>query len=149
MGLNRSTFQTFFFWFLFCNVLTTFALPLTSNSNETFDIDQYNSLFGLLGNTGYQLPDDISFTSGDVEQWVEQPLDHFSMNKATWKQRYFVNFEHFGRTKDAPVFLYLGGEDEVTKGYLHWGQMYDNAKIYKAAIVMLEHRYYGESHPTK
>lgn len=86
------------------------------------------------------------------EQWFEgQLLDHFDPNNnATWRQRYYVNMEHFdSENPQAPVFLMLEGETVASPGWLDESQMADNAKHYKAALVNLEHRYYGKSHPTR
>ena len=46
------------------------------------------------------------------------------------------------------MFLGIGGEDELSDKWLHDGAWIKWAKQQKAAIFMLEHRYYGKSHPT-
>ena len=46
--------------------------------------------------------------------------------------------------------MQLGGEGEASPIWLKRGQIAENyAKKYNAAQVLLEHRYYGESQPTK
>ena len=84
-------------------------------------------------------------------QWLDQRLDHFDpINTKTWKQRYFADFKYFDRDGEAPVFLQLGGEGEANPIWLEQGQVATNyGKHYKAANVLLEHRYYGKSHPTE
>jgi len=81
------------------------------------------------------------------DQWFEQRLDHFNaLNPTTWQQRYFSSFEYY--EEGGPVFLYVGGEAAISDHWLHDGAWIEWAKEQKAALFMLEHRYYGRSHPT-
>lgn len=103
--------------------------------------------------------------------WFEQPLDHFTeSNKVTWKQRYFVNDEHYRNDSTAPVFLMIGGkhtfyhffnllkihcflvvlgEAEASKKWMHEGAWIHYAEQFGALCFQLEHRFYGKSHPTR
>ncbi|OTF77657.1 hypothetical protein BLA29_010048 [Euroglyphus maynei] len=85
------------------------------------------------------------------EEWFEQKLDHFDpTNVMTWKQRYFINEQMFNRSNDSPVFLQLGGEGEANPIWLKEGQIATNyGPYYQALQILLEHRYYGQSQPTK
>ncbi|XP_073843072.1 putative serine protease F56F10.1 [Musca autumnalis] len=81
--------------------------------------------------------------------WFEQPLDHFSeTNSATWKQRYFVNDEHYRNDSTAPIFLMIGGEAEASKKWMREGAWIHYAEHFGALCFQLEHRFYGKSHPT-
>lgn len=85
-------------------------------------------------------------------QWFTQILDHFSpTDSRTWPQRFYTNENHFKRganeTGDV-VFLYIGGEGEVNATTIIDGQWINYAKKYQALCFMLEHRFYGQSHPT-
>lgn len=86
------------------------------------------------------------------QEWFEgQLLDHFDpANKATWRQKYYVSMEYFDKTNSthAPVFLMFGGESAVNGDSLN-GEILQNAIHFKAAMAVLEHRYYGESRPTR
>ncbi|KAF2900100.1 hypothetical protein ILUMI_06086, partial [Ignelater luminosus] len=85
-----------------------------------------------------------------TEHWFTQILDHFNPNdNRTWQQRYFVNQEYYNSSYGGPVFLEIGGESEASKFLLRRGMMIDNAKKYGALCFELEHRYYGDSHPTE
>ncbi|KAM8707884.1 hypothetical protein ACLKA7_014933 [Drosophila subpalustris] len=86
----------------------------------------------------------------DVEDlWFEQRLDHFQSDETrTWKQRYFVNDAHYRNDSHAPVFLMIGGEAEATKKWMHEGAWIHYAEHFGALCIQLEHRYYGQSHPT-
>ena len=54
------------------------------------------------------------------EHTIQQPLDHFEPSQKTFKQRYWVNANYW-RKKDGPVFLYIGGEFELSAGYIDGG----------------------------
>nr|XP_033330196.1 putative serine protease K12H4.7 [Megalopta genalis] len=99
---------------------------------------------------GLQEPD----TSGLIdaqsinEAWIEQPLDHFNPREnRTWSMRYYENSALF--KPGGPIFIMIGGEWEISTGYLQTGLMYDIAKAHNAMLYYTEHRYYGKSHPTE
>lgn len=83
-----------------------------------------------------------------VEQdisFCDQKLDHFNpLDNRTFSQRYF-EFLDYWRSPDGPVFLLVCGE------YVCGGVGDDYrlvlAQHFGAALVTLEHRYYGESQP--
>ncbi|XP_072049545.1 LOW QUALITY PROTEIN: putative serine protease K12H4.7 [Amphiura filiformis] len=82
------------------------------------------------------------------DQWITQRLDHFDdANIETWQQRYFVNDTYF--KGDGPVFLMIGGEGTANPIWMQEGTWIEWAQQMGALCLMLEHRYYGESHPTK
>lgn len=80
-----------------------------------------------------------------LESYCTQPIDHQHPNKGTFAQRYYVD-ETYGPTNDAPVFFYICGESACSKRALN-GAIRNYAKKFKAKLVALEHRYYGESMP--
>jgi len=47
-----------------------------------------------------------------------------------------------------PVFLMIGGEGTANPIWMVMGQWINYAQQYRAMCLMLEHRYYGLSHPT-
>jgi hypothetical protein len=47
------------------------------------------------------------------------------------------------------VFLMIGGEGTADPTWMVTGQWIENARRYNALCFMLEHRYYGDSHPTR
>lgn len=47
-----------------------------------------------------------------------------------------------------PIFIFIGGEWEITPGYISAGLMFDMAKELHGMMYYTEHRYYGKSHPT-
>lgn len=76
----------------------------------------------------------------------EQRIDHAEGGESvgTFKQRYWYSTQ-FASGPDAPVIFHFCGESECSPGYLT--MLADTAKTLKAAVVTLEHRYYGKSLP--
>lgn len=83
-----------------------------------------------------------------ADQWFTQRLSHFDdSNTATWQQRYFVN-DSFWRKDEGPVFLMIGGEGTANPAWMVQGTWIKYAQELGALCLMLEHRFYGKSHPT-
>ena len=62
-------------------------------------------------------------------------------------QRFFVNDTFF--KPGGPVFLMIGGEGTANPIWMQEGMWIEWAAQMDALCLMLEHRYYGKSHPTK
>ncbi|GMH06527.1 hypothetical protein Nepgr_008367 [Nepenthes gracilis] len=81
------------------------------------------------------------------EHWLNQTLDHFSpYDHRQFEQRYYEFLDYF-RAPDGPVFLKICGESScngIPNDYVSV-----LAKKFGAAVVSLEHRYYGKSSPFK
>ncbi|XP_057968049.1 probable serine protease EDA2 [Malania oleifera] len=81
------------------------------------------------------------------ELWFNQTLDHFSpYDRRQFKQRYYEYMDYF-RPNDGPIFLTICGETScngIANDYISV-----LAKKFGAAVVSLEHRYYGKSSPFK
>ncbi|RDX85567.1 putative serine protease EDA2, partial [Mucuna pruriens] len=79
------------------------------------------------------------------ELWLDQTLDHFSpYDHRQFRQRYYEFLDYF-RIPDGPIFLVIGGEgpcNGIANDYIAV-----LAKKFGAALVSLEHRYYGKSSP--
>ncbi|XP_067012068.2 putative serine protease K12H4.7 [Anabrus simplex] len=80
--------------------------------------------------------------------WLEQKLDHYNPTiTTTWQQRYFVNTNFY---KDSgPAFLFISGESSASEAWVRGGHMMDLAAKFGAMAFELEHRFYGDSHPTE
>lgn len=64
-------------------------------------------------------------------------------------QRYWLNREFWGGT-DFPILVFIGGEGEESCSRLtNRMYAYELAKQHRALMVDVEHRFYGESYPTK
>ncbi|XP_011090436.1 probable serine protease EDA2 isoform X1 [Sesamum indicum] len=81
------------------------------------------------------------------EHWFNQTLDHFSpYDHRHFGQRYYEYLDNF-RAPDGPIFLKICGESAcsgIANDYISV-----LAKKFGAAVVSLEHRYYGKSSPFK
>ncbi|XAR73802.1 Prolyl oligopeptidase [Bertholletia excelsa] len=81
------------------------------------------------------------------ELWFNQTLDHFSpYDHRKFAQRYYEFLDDF-RVPDGPIFLKICGESAcsgIVNDYISV-----LAKKFGAAVVSLEHRYYGKSSPFK
>ncbi|KAG9129902.1 hypothetical protein Leryth_007005 [Lithospermum erythrorhizon] len=127
----------------------------------TFSISSYSAIFFslvflILLKSSYgsvssrllqSLDSDNSKYLSTNELWFNQILDHFSpYDHRQFPQRYYEYLDHF-RMPNGPIFLKICGESACTgisNDYL--GVL---AKKFGAAIVSVEHRYYGKSSPFK
>ncbi|XP_076453998.1 putative serine protease K12H4.7 [Babylonia areolata] len=79
--------------------------------------------------------------------WFNQTLNHFdSADSRSFQQRYFMNDKYF--KPGGPVFLSIGGEGPANPVWMENGAWVQYAQDHKAMMFMMEHRYYGKTHPT-
>lgn len=79
--------------------------------------------------------------------WFNQTLDHFSpYDHSKFQQRYYEYLDNF-KIPDGPIFLIICGE--AACGGISNDYIIVLAKRFGAAVVTLEHRYYGKSSPFK
>ncbi|XP_074657679.1 putative serine protease F56F10.1 isoform X2 [Tubulanus polymorphus] len=85
------------------------------------------------------------------DEWFVQKLDHFNdADTRMWNQRFFRNATFYKPTSAgvSVVFLMIGGEGPANPVWMVTGQWIKYAQIFNAYCLMLEHRFYGKSHPT-
>ncbi|XP_072989197.1 probable serine protease EDA2 isoform X1 [Typha latifolia] len=81
------------------------------------------------------------------EHWFNQTLDHFSpTDHRQFQQRYYEFLDYY-RVPDGPIFLRICGESSCNGISNDYTSVI--AKKFGAAVVSLEHRYYGKSAPFK
>ncbi|KAI0237106.1 Thymus-specific serine protease [Massospora cicadina] len=95
--------------------------------------------------------DDLDIQSGErslqlLELWFDQKIDHLEPSNATYKQRYFMNPQHY--KPGGPAFLFIGGEAELNSKWARLSLLTKAAEVHGGVIFALEHRYYGKSWPT-
>ncbi|CAO1616575.1 unnamed protein product [Sympodiomycopsis kandeliae] len=88
-----------------------------------------------------------------------QPLDHRrdASSNLTFEQRYWYSLKHYkpsskrGKNKTVPLIVMEGGETDATArlAYLDHGILDILAEATGGIGIVLEHRYYGESYPTR
>ncbi|PWA93097.1 serine carboxypeptidase S28 family protein [Artemisia annua] len=151
----KSQFQTFlhtpkveamrplFQWFLL--FVATFTTRNLAAPNRTPRLSPINPLLEDI-NKYYASGSNTSKT-----HFYNQTLDHFNYNPesyATFPQRYIVNSKWWGGAdNNAPIFVYFGAEEDIEDDLGSIGFLTDNAPLFKALVVYLEHRFYGKSNP--
>uniref|UniRef100_A0A1L8EGF3 Putative serine protease n=1 Tax=Haematobia irritans TaxID=7368 RepID=A0A1L8EGF3_HAEIR len=89
---------------------------------------------------------EIKARANVVTLTIEQKLDHFDENETrTWNMRYMANDEFY--EEGGPLFIYVGGEWQISPGYISGGHFYDMAQEHKGYLFYTEHRFYGQSYP--
>jgi pimeloyl-ACP methyl ester carboxylesterase len=81
--------------------------------------------------------------AGTFDQQLDHPRQGTS-TLGTFKQRYWYSTQ-FAKSENAPVLFYFCGEAPCDPAYAL--TMADAAMALDASVVVLEHRYYGESKP--
>ena len=81
--------------------------------------------------------------AGSFDQQIDHPRQGTS-TLGTFKQRFWYSTQ-FAKSADAPVLFYFCGEAPCDPAYAL--TMADAAMALDAAVVVLEHRYYGDSKP--
>ena len=89
-----------------------------------------------------------------IEANLTQPLDHFdSAHKVTFPQRYWYSLRHYKpvQGKPTPIFVLDSGETDASGRlpYLDHGILDILANATGGIGVILEHRYYGKSFPSR
>lgn len=105
--------------------------------------------FGFPFKGGLKFLPEKQLNTSDLDvRWMKQLVDHFNeTDTRTWNMRYYQNMEFY--QTNGPIYLFISGEASVDhlSGYLKIGFIYDIAKETNGALIMPEHRYYGNSLP--
>uniref|UniRef100_A0A2N9G0J8 Lysosomal Pro-X carboxypeptidase n=1 Tax=Fagus sylvatica TaxID=28930 RepID=A0A2N9G0J8_FAGSY len=81
-------------------------------------------------------------------QYFPQQLDHFTFQPNSYKifyQKYLINNHYWQH--GAPIFVYTGNEGDIEWFAANTGFLLDIAPKFRALLVFIEHRFYGESMP--
>lgn len=110
----------------------------------------YKSTYkGSLNHRFHQQNHLLAATDAAPAQYFTQNLDHYDQtNTQTFQQKYYVNDSWFVADSNQPVWFILGGEGPTSAAYVS-GKFIANkyAEQYGGLVVVLEHRFYGESLP--
>ncbi|KAL7615678.1 hypothetical protein Lser_V15G02408 [Lactuca serriola] len=132
-------------WLLFF-VATTFTTETMGAPNKTPKLSPIDPRLRDLN------IDNLATVSSDLETFFyNQTLDHFNYKPesyTTFPQRYVINSKWWGGAhNNAPIFAYLGAEGAIDGDIKILGFLPENAPRFKALIVYIEHRFYGQSNP--
>lgn len=104
-----------------------------------------------LRNTDKSFSESANILEDYKTYYYDQTLDHFNYGRAsyaTFKQRYVINFKHWGGSNSSsPILAYFGAEQSLDIDLLSVGFINDSAPDLKALSVYIEHRFYGNSIP--
>uniref|UniRef100_A0A7R9WFY5 Prolylcarboxypeptidase n=1 Tax=Pseudictyota dubia TaxID=2749911 RepID=A0A7R9WFY5_9STRA len=79
--------------------------------------------------------------------WDGQRVDHFNnKDQRTWSNRYYKSTKYFGGA-GSPIFIVVGGESGLNHGMLYPFVTDILAKKFQAAVLQIEHRFYGPYWP--
>jgi Serine carboxypeptidase S28 len=145
-------------------IAVKFCLVCLLGSVQSFN--RLSSLYNTHEEPSIELDDYKSTIKFTVkEKWIEQKLDHFNESDSrVWMMRFLENDRFFQpgeveslwcwqtvksfSSQDGPIFIYIGGEWEITAGWISAGHMFDMAKEFNGTMFYTEHRFYGKSRPT-
>jgi hypothetical protein len=84
-----------------------------------------------------------------IERFFKQRLDHFDSDcNKTWLNRYYQSTKYFGGP-GKPIFMVIGGEDAMDDGMYYPFVNEYLAKQFQAAVIQMEHRFYGPFQPIR
>ncbi|KAL3757170.1 hypothetical protein ACHAWU_004602 [Discostella pseudostelligera] len=92
--------------------------------------------------------DDADFTDENRALFYhDQLVDHFDpSDTSTWSNRYYASTEYF-KGPGHPIFLIVGGEGSLDHGMLYPFVTQHLAPYFGAAVIEIEHRFYGPYQP--
>ncbi|CAG2162365.1 unnamed protein product [Oppiella nova] len=103
---------------------------------------------GMFGMVRPPVPDPDEVLKEIKPQYYDQRLNHLdAKDNRTFKQIYYTDDSHY--KSGGPVFVYIEGEANASPEWITSSASYvvQSAKQFNAFLVLLEHRYYGESQP--
>lgn len=132
--------------------IKVFGLLTLVFSSEVFAVNQgflfhkESLLMQSQNSSSFKVRNDGTLRTQEIN-YFDQKLNHKTQSSKTFKQRYFVD-SAYAESENSPVFFIICGEWNCA-GTGSYGFVENLAKKFKGHLVALEHRYYGESLPTK
>ena len=115
--------------------------------------DSYTHTSGALyqatnAGQGLEVRDTVNNYHDEDEElfYDEQLVNHFNGDKSTWSNRYFKSTNYF-QGPGHPIFMVVGGEGAMDTGMLYPFITQHLAPHFGAAVIQIEHRFYGQYQP--
>lgn len=137
---TSSSFLLCFFIIIFSTTCSTFAMPRLGRLGRRIHIENH-----------MMKPSSLSNNTNVTISHYSQTLDHFNYRPEsylTFKQKYIIYSKHWGGAKtNSPILVHLGDEAPLYDDEINSMILSDYAARLKALLVLIEHRFYGESKP--
>jgi lysosomal Pro-X carboxypeptidase len=118
-------------------LLIAFAVVFGNNKTDS------SSLLSFISRKEYVAPENRPLFYSD------QPVDHFNdFDTRTWSNRYYESTKYF-KGAGHPIFMVVGGEGALDHGMLYPFVTEVLAKRFGAAVLQIEHRFYGPYPPVR
>lgn len=82
----------------------------------------------------------------EAQFYDDQLVNHFNGDKSTWSNRYYKSTNYF-KGPGHPIFMVVGGEGALDHGMLYPFVTQHLAPYFGAAVIQIEHRFYGPYQP--
>ena len=125
-------------------IVLVLAFSPTRNNFPGSSSDTTASTLTILG----MLDDNPSEDDHDPNEalfWEDQLVNHFSNDTSTWSNRYYKSTKYY-KGAGSPIFLVVGGEGALEK-MLYPFITEHLAPRFGAAVIQIEHRFYGPYQP--
>ncbi|KAJ1957244.1 hypothetical protein GGI12_005078, partial [Dipsacomyces acuminosporus] len=96
-------------------------------------------------NSGTQASTNLLAVGHNTVYYFDQKIDHFGLKKGTFKQRFYINGDNYA--PGGPVYLINSGEGRASPYWVVAGETHSLANATSGLLIVMEHRYYGESYP--
>ncbi|KAJ1948214.1 hypothetical protein EC988_005264, partial [Linderina pennispora] len=116
----------------------------TESQMDMLDSPQGSEAMGVAGRMRFSVYKP-SAVQNPEPFWFMQKVDHTGLNNTLFKQRIYINTKEY--TAGGPIYLFNSGETPASPSYLYGGEPYQLAKSTGGILVIMEHRYYGQSYP--
>lgn len=109
------------------------------------DIASYTISYNMYAQPKLSVTEDFH-DENEALFYDDQLVDHFNGDTSTWSNRYYKSTNHF-LGPGHPIFLIVGGEGALDNGMLYPFVTQHLAPRFGAAVIQIEHRFYGPYQP--
>mmetsp|Transcript_24688 Transcript_24688/g.53252 ORF Transcript_24688/g.53252 Transcript_24688/m.53252 type:complete len:407 (+) Transcript_24688:170-1390(+) len=106
----------------------------------------YRNSFNSKPSINLALSDEDFHDQDEAQFYDDQLVDHFNGDTSTWSNRYYKSTNYF-KGPGHPIFMVVGGEGALDHGMLYPFVTQHLAPYFGAAVIQIEHRFYGPYQP--